>query len=245
MQTVNRFSTHVGAGTKIAQKFNFMKSNSVYRPTFVMLEGETAMSAKRKVMDRLRKMGHTTYTAQHFLDMPKFGKHDHVKQCNKYISEIRAFIEDAKFTQHKNDHIFIDGTPLNPLFYTSPNDQMAKIIRDHMRQILEEVEARVFVCEADEFESAYRLGVVKHNQVEENEIRTSEEFNDMYRSRFDGDKRIEAEKDIVEFIHNKYNLLTSEGWFENTLITTDGQQACCKLLEILNIQFKLPTPKYT
>ncbi len=216
--------------------------------TFVVLEGEPIMSHKAKVLNRLDKMGYTTHHFDHFLHQwiadnlpPPYDA------LHKYADDVEATIKNnLTKDNHKGNHVFIDGSPLTPILYLSPHSQHVRMLKDRMKQLSQQYKIRSFVCESDFYEAQFRLGCDKYELVERDEKMIEEEYIGRFRSHFDGEIVLSKEDEIVNFVHHKYRELQNEGWFEQLIHTSDTQQACCKLLEILDLRFKLPDmPKWT
>lgn len=185
----------------------------------------------------------------------------HVKQqVNELVSD-----PSVKF---KNQHVFIDASPLS--IYPYLNTQSQKSCIEQMKEMTyrfakDQFEnhdrissCKLYLCEADDIESQIRLAghqyLYEHQdqdaQGEEKQKKTVEQLREeyvrRYRSRFNAIRTLDNEQEIVNFLHERFNqLLHEKMWFDgDVLITTDTQQATCQLLEkYLDIQFKLPPMK--
>lgn len=157
----------------------------------------------------------------------------------------------------KNQHLFIDASPLSIYPYLNEKSQKSYIeamkeaayrMKDQFNNHPSISSCRIYLCEADDIESSIRLGGHKYLYEQNYEPESSpmsvihEAYMRQYRNRFNAIRSIVPEEDIVNFMHGRFNQLLNEKiWFENVLITTDTQQATCTLLEkYLDIQFKLP-----
>jgi hypothetical protein len=220
---------------------------------FVILEGDSFLSSKSKVLARLNKMGYTTKSFPHILDytqdeMQKISEiHDLSDAIPGYIQSIEQFVNDLSVAhrtggtmKHKNNHIFIDASPLSVYPYVNEEAQsrLLEHIKESAYQLKHNYDTRMYYCEADVYESRFRLGGHKWTYEQHN---TDGQYDQIYRSIFNGHLALSTEEEIVDFLYQKYARLVADNWFDATLITTDTQQATCALLEQhLDIQFKLP-----
>lgn len=187
--------------------------------TFVILEGEPIMSSKVKVLDRLKKMGYTTHHFDHFLDRINTQRPPLDLLLNSIV-DVEHIMQQQMKNVHKEDHIFLDKSPLTPLLYLRPDTPHSNALKKEMQRLMQQYAVRLFICKSDEFESQFRLGCNKFELVDRDEKMTEEEYIGKYRSNFDGGMIISKEDEIVKFVHERYQQLEDEKWFEKTLITT-------------------------
>jgi hypothetical protein len=167
-----------------------------------------------------------------------------------FLDEIDNFMDDLEYKfrvrkigKYKDNHIFIDASPYSayPYLHSEAQTQLIHMLEERMYNLKTQHTCKAFICEADIYESRFRLGGHKYKH-EQNGMK-NEEYINKFRSNFDGLKYLKSEEEIVDFMHSKYNELMKHPakWFDNVLITTDTQQATCTLLEKhLNLHFKLP-----
>ncbi len=156
-------------------------ASSVTAPRIVFLEGEFICSDKHKVLQRLQRSGYSclhapflpwlsqTYHKNYLLDHSEKDSKMIVNDFNQYIQD--SITKQLNKIPLKNNLIFLDTSPLTPmLYFYNKFASQHNIHQWYSENVTHSVQLKnttlkLFLCEADEVEAAYRLANHKYETL--------------------------------------------------------------------------------